>query len=141
MDRHIRDDLSTSSESIDISWRLAAPVYDAFVCKDRPEDVKLGIRSMAILFGRQTIPLCAMAAVCFLSLFAYSGMLNGQGWPFFASVMIAGAVIAWRLANTNIDRNEDCVRFFLGSTHISLVLAVGLAVDAITSRVERGVPL
>lgn len=96
---------------------------------------------MAILFGRQTIPLCAVVAVGFLSLFAYSGMLNGQGWPFFASVVIAGAIVAWRLANTNIDRNEDCVGFFLGSTHISLVLAVGLAVDAITSRVARGVPL
>lgn len=101
----------------------------------------LGIRSMAILFGRQTIPLCPVAAVGFLSLFAYSGMLNGQGWPFFASVIIAGTIVAWRLENTNVDRNEDCVGFFLGSTHVCLVLAVGLAVDAITSRVARGVPL
>lgn len=68
-------------------------------------------------------------------------MLNGQGLPFFASVVIAGAIVAWRLANTNIDRNEDCARFFLGSRNVSLVLAVGLVVDAITSRVARGVPL
>lgn len=96
---------------------------------------------MAILFGRRTIPLCGVAAVGFLSLFWYSGALNGQGWPFFISVIIAGVTVACRLAKTDIDRKEDCKRFFLSNKYVSLILAVGLAVDAVISRLGKGVPL
>lgn len=99
------------------------------------------MRSMAILFGRRTISLCGIAAAGFLSLFGYSGMLNRQGWPFFGSLVIAGAIIARRLAKTDIDCKEDCKRFFIGSKYVSVVLAVGLAVDAMKSRIESGIRL
>jgi 4-hydroxybenzoate polyprenyltransferase len=71
----------------------------------------------------------------------YGGVLNGQGWPYFAALFSAGVLLLPRLLKTNIDRPEDCRTLFLGTPLIGQIILGGLLVDAVTQRLISGVPL
>ncbi|KAF5324979.1 hypothetical protein D9619_010110 [Psilocybe cf. subviscida] len=59
-------------------------LYDTiYACQDIKDDVKMGVRSTAILFGSWIRPLLILVGVFFLALLAVSGHLNGQSWIFY----------------------------------------------------------
>ncbi|EIM90617.1 UbiA prenyltransferase [Stereum hirsutum FP-91666 SS1] len=133
----------------DIHWATLVPLYlgstlwticyeTIYQHQDRDDDIKIGIYSMALLFGRATIPICGAAAAGFFSLFCYSAFLNSHGYAFFLSVAVAATVTAVRLLRTDIDVPQDCRDFFLGSTHVSCILACGLVVDGVVARLMSG---
>jgi 4-hydroxybenzoate polyprenyltransferase len=107
--------------------------------QDKLDDIKIGLNSAALLLGKYTIPFCTMTAIGFISLLTYSGMLNGQGFPFYLSVAIAALDLLSRLLPTDIDRPEDCKNFFLGTVRVGQTILTGLVVDAALKR--GGMPL
>ncbi|KAA1477979.1 UbiA prenyltransferase [Dentipellis sp. KUC8613] len=135
-----------------MSWGTVFPLYVAAclwtICyetiyqhQDRADDEKIGIYSMARLFGTATIPLCGAAGVGFFAILAYLGVRYQFELPFFFSISFATGLVVHRLSRTNIDSPESCRTFFLGMPFISQVVIAGLASDAIHYRLLRGIPL
>lgn len=108
-----------------ILWAVAYDTLYAMV--DRDDDVKIGIKSTAILFGRHDKLIVGILQVLVLVLMAAVGWLNGLGWPFYASVAVAGALFVWQ-QKMIVHRDRDaCFKAFLNNNYVGLALFVGLA--------------
>ncbi len=110
-----------------ILWAVAYDTLYAMV--DRDDDVKIGIKSTAILFGQHDKLIVGILQVLVLVLMAAVGWLNGLGWPFYASVAVAGALFVWQ-QKLIVHRDRDaCFKAFLNNNYVGLALFVGLAVS------------
>lgn len=110
-----------------ILWAVAYDTLYAMV--DRDDDVKIGIKSTAILFGRHDKLIVGILQVLVLVLMATVGWLNGLGWAFYASIVVAGALFAWQ-QKMIVHRDRDaCFKAFLNNNYVGLALFVGLAVS------------
>lgn len=110
-----------------ILWAVAYDTLYAMV--DRDDDVKIGIKSTAILFGRHDKLIVSILQVLVLVLMAAVGWLNGLGWAFYASIAVAGALFIWQ-QKMIVHRDRDaCFKAFLNNNYVGLALFVGLAVS------------
>jgi len=110
-----------------ILWAVAYDTLYAMV--DRDDDVKIGIKSTAILFGRYDKLIVGILQVLVLVLMAAVGWLNGLGWAFYASIAVAGALFIWQ-QKMIVHRDRDaCFKAFLNNNYVGLALFVGLAVS------------
>ncbi|WP_313487566.1 4-hydroxybenzoate octaprenyltransferase [Pseudescherichia sp.] len=110
-----------------ILWAVAYDTLYAMV--DRDDDVKIGIKSTAILFGRHDKLIVGILQILVLVLMAAVGWLNGLGWPFYASIAVAGALFVWQ-QKMIVHRDRDaCFKAFLNNNYVGLALFVGLAVS------------
>ncbi len=110
-----------------ILWAVAYDTLYAMV--DRDDDVKIGIKSTAILFGRHDKLIVGILQVLVLVLMATVGWLNGLGWAFYASIAVAGALFVWQ-QKMIVHRDRDaCFKAFLNNNYVGLALFVGLAVS------------
>ncbi|KAF8827146.1 hypothetical protein HHX47_DHR5001046 [Lentinula edodes] len=68
-------------------------LYDTiYACQDIEDDVKMGIRSTAILFGSYIRPLLIACGCSFIVLLCGAGILNGQG-PAFYTLSVGGLLL------------------------------------------------
>lgn len=110
-----------------ILWAVAYDTQYAMV--DRDDDVKIGIKSTAILFGRHDKLIIGILQVAVLVLMAAVGWLNGLGLAYYASVVVAGALFVYQ-QTLIVDRARDaCFKAFLNNNYVGLVLFLGLAVS------------
>lgn len=110
-----------------ILWAVAYDTLYAMV--DRDDDVKIGIKSTAILFGRHDKLIVGILQVLVLVLMTAVGWLNGLGWAFYASIAVAGALFIWQ-QKMIVHRDRDaCFKAFLNNNYVGLALFVGLAVS------------
>lgn len=116
-------------------------IRGAFFFQDRKEDIRIGLKSLAIFMGDYTIPICTITGIGFVGLFAYAGALNGQGIPYFIGLAISAMLLLPRLLKTDINSPEDCKNLFLGTGPVGQIILVGLVVDVVLRRVLEGIPL
>jgi len=110
-----------------ILWAVAYDTLYAMV--DRDDDVKIGIKSTAILFGRHDKLIVGILQMMVLVLMSAVGWLNGLGWAFYASIAVAGVLFIWQ-QKMIVHRDRDaCFKAFLNNNYVGLALFVGLAVS------------
>ncbi|KIJ20128.1 hypothetical protein PAXINDRAFT_68749 [Paxillus involutus ATCC 200175] len=108
-----------------VDWSVCLPLYAGGVCwtlvydsiyahQDKIDDVNVGIRSTALLFGEQTRPVLSALSVSTMSLVTYAGFLNAQGAPFYLGVGLGAAQLARVLWRTDFDSRPSCWRGFVG---------------------------
>jgi len=105
--------------------------YDSiYACQDMADDLRLGVKSTAILFGTWFRPIIAAFAASFIFLLAVAGSLNGQGALFFlVSVLGAAAHVTWQLYTLDTKNPSDCKSKFLSNVKLGWIVATGLALD------------
>ena len=108
-----------------ILWAVAYDTQYAMV--DRDDDLKIGIKSTAILFGRHDKLIIGILQVAVLALMVAIGALNGLGWQFYGAVIIAGALFVYQ-QKLIVNRDRDaCFKAFMNNNYVGLVLFIGLA--------------
>lgn len=104
-----------------------ATIYDTFYAMvDRNDDLKLGVKSTAIMFG--DADLFVIGGLQLLMLFALLlvGGMAELGFWYYASVAVAGLLMAYHqwLAR---DRSRDgCFRAFLNNHYIGMIVFIGI---------------
>ncbi|EPQ59341.1 4-hydroxybenzoate polyprenyl transferase [Gloeophyllum trabeum ATCC 11539] len=94
------------------AWTL---VYDTiYAHQDKTDDIHVGIRSTALLFGPYTRPLLTGLSLCSLSLITYAGYLNAHGPLFYTGVGLAATQLACVLYRTDFDNRPSCWKGFVG---------------------------
>lgn len=85
-------------------------VYDTiYACQDIKDDVKMGVRSTAILFGTWIRPLLMGCAATFVICLAIAGYINGQGAAYFGLSVIGTAChFIWQFATVNLAEPSSC---------------------------------
>ena len=113
-----------------IANMLWVTVYDTiYAMVDRDDDLKIGVRSTAILFGdsdRHII--AALQGLTLLSLYLAGRLLNMGGW--YYAGLIAGALFflrhLWMIRNRDRDA---CFRAFLDNHYFGMSVFIGILLN------------
>ncbi len=110
-----------------VCWSVA---YDTmYALADKDDDLRIGIKSSAILFGRHDRALIGLFQALTLLLLAVVGRMYGAGAWFYAGVTVAAALAAYQQW---LIRNRDpakCLRAFSNNAWLGLIVFIGLFVD------------
>ena len=110
-----------------VFWSIAYDTEYAMV--DRQDDLKIGIRSSAILFGRYDVAMIMGCYGAMLALLATVGPQLDLGWPYYLG-LLAAAVIAlyhYRLIRHRV--TDNCFKAFLHNNWLGAAIFVGIVVD------------
>jgi 4-hydroxybenzoate polyprenyltransferase len=110
-----------------ILWTVAYDTFYAMV--DRDDDLKIGIKSTAILFGDMDIPITATLQILVLVALAMTGMNFGRGLWFFLSLLAAGLLFLYQQFLIRHRDRDKCFKAFLNNHYVGTVIFIGLAVD------------
>lgn len=107
-------------------WTVAYDTYYALV--DRPDDVKVGIKSTAILFGKYVLPIIALLQLSTLLLLLAVGYLAQLHWVYYLSLAAAGAcfVYQYRLARNS---RQGAFTAFLHNHYVGMLIFAGIALS------------
>ncbi|HCN98132.1 MULTISPECIES: 4-hydroxybenzoate octaprenyltransferase [Leclercia] len=108
-----------------ILWAVAYDTQYAMV--DRDDDLKIGIKSTAILFGRQDKLIIGILQVAVLGLMVAIGYLNQLNGVFYAAVAAAGVLFIYQQKLIANRERDACFKAFLNNNYVGLVLFLGLA--------------
>jgi 4-hydroxybenzoate polyprenyltransferase len=110
-----------------ILWAVAYDTQYAMV--DRDDDLKIGIKSTAILFGQNDKLIIGILQVGVLGLMALVGWLNGLALGYYWSLLVAGALFVYQ-QKLIVNRERDaCFKAFMNNNYVGLVLFLGLAMS------------
>lgn len=108
-------------------WTVAYDTYYAMV--DRDDDLRIGVKSTAVLFGRNDRLIIAilqgLAVVCLL----LAGLQFGLGGWFHLGVAGAIGCFAWEYWLTRKRERNACFRAFLHNHWAGLLIFLGIALD------------
>ncbi|EKM5066107.1 4-hydroxybenzoate octaprenyltransferase [Cronobacter turicensis] len=110
-----------------ICWAVAYDTEYAMV--DRDDDVKIGVKSTAILFGRHDKLIIGLLQIAVLALLGVVGWLNGLGAFYYASLAGAGALFIWQQKIIAGRDRDACFRAFLNNNYVGLLVFIGLALS------------
>ncbi|WP_338564603.1 4-hydroxybenzoate octaprenyltransferase [Erwinia sp. E_sp_W01_6] len=110
-----------------ICWTVAYDTQYAMV--DRDDDLKIGVKSTAILFGRFDRLIIGLLQLTTLILMALIGWMMQLGGAFYWSLLLAGALFIHQ-QKLIADRERDpCFRAFLNNNLVGMVLFIGIALS------------
>ncbi len=103
-------------------------VYDTkYAMVDRRDDLQMGIKSSAILFGESDRSIIAVLQVLSLAALTLAGRQFQLAWPYFAGLGVAAALFVYHLYLIR-DRDEDaCFRAFLHNNWVGCAIFAGVA--------------
>lgn len=110
-----------------VFWTIAFDTYYAMV--DRDDDLQIGIKSTAILFGKYDLLIIALLQVAVLALLLWAGLLFGRGAVYYIGLTVAGAYfINQHIISRGRDR-EACFAAFLSNHRVGMIIFIGLSAD------------
>jgi 4-hydroxybenzoate polyprenyltransferase len=110
-----------------VFWSIAYDTEYAMV--DRPDDLKIGIKTSAITFGKFDIAAVALCYGASLLLLAYTGAIAGSGVYFFTGLLIAACIAVYHIFLIRNRERAACFKAFLHNTWFGLAIFAGLALD------------
>jgi 4-hydroxybenzoate polyprenyltransferase len=110
-----------------VVWALAYDTLYAIV--DRSDDIKVGIKSTAILFGRYDLWLVGVAQTGMLCLMLIAGDSHGRGFVFFIGLAAAALLIAKQLHDCRHRDPKACFQAFLNNHYVGMLIFTGLFLD------------
>lgn len=108
-------------------WTVA---YDTcYAITDRPDDLKIGIKTSAITFGRHDVLAVGICHATFLLLMALLGPQLGMGWPYLAGLVVAAVLIGIQMGQIRGRDRAVCFKVFLDNNRVGLAIFVGIVID------------
>ena len=110
-----------------IFWTLAYDTEYAMV--DRPDDLKIGIKTSAITFGRFDVVAVMGCYALALGLLALVGQMAGRGPAFYLGLVVAAGLAGYHYTLIRKRERADCFRAFLHNNWVGAAIFAGLAID------------
>lgn len=110
-----------------VFWAIAYDTQYAMV--DRDDDLKLGLKSSAILFGRHDVKGIMLCYGLFMAVLLWIGCWARMGAWYFSGLIVAGLLIVYEY---NLTRGRDrtlCFKAFLANNWIGAAIFAGIAAD------------
>lgn len=107
-----------------VFWALAYDTEYAMV--DRDDDLRIGIRTAAITFGRLDVAAVMACYAATLAMLAWAGNLAGLGPWFFGSLVLAAGVALYHYRLIRDRSREGCFRAFLHNNWFGAVIFAGV---------------
>jgi 4-hydroxybenzoate polyprenyltransferase len=110
-----------------ILWTIAFDTYYAMV--DREDDLKVGIKSAAILFGRYDLLIIALLQLTTLILLLIAGLEFGRSWFYMSGLIAASLYFVNQHIQARSRERQACFESFLNNHRVGMVIFIGLAMD------------
>lgn len=110
-----------------ILWAVAYDTQYAMV--DRDDDVKIGVKSTAILFGRYDKLIIGIFQAGVIALMVAIGWLNGLGGAWFWAIALAAALFVYQQKLIAGRERNACFKAFMNNNYVGLVMFLGLALS------------
>ena len=108
-------------------WVIA---YDtAYAIVDKPDDLKIGIKTSAITFGRFDVLGVMACHACFIAIMLVIGQLQQMNLAYYAGLIAASGLMAYQYT---LIRNRDralCFKAFLHNNWVGMAVFAGIALD------------
>ncbi len=115
-----------------IFWALAYDTEYAMV--DRDDDLRIGIRTAAITFGRFDVAAVMACYGATLLLLWVAGTMVGLGVAWVIGLVVAAAVAAYHYTLIRSRAREGCFKAFLHNNWFGAAVFAGLFVDRLMAR-------
>jgi 4-hydroxybenzoate polyprenyltransferase len=107
-----------------LTWTVA---YDtAYAMVDREDDIRIGVKSTAILFGRFDITVITLLNMLTLILLAFVGWITHLHFSFYAGLVFAALMFVHQFRLIKTRQKDACFAAFLHNHWVGLVIAIGL---------------
>lgn len=107
-----------------VVWAL---IYDTmYAMVDRDDDLKVGVKSTAILFGKYDIAIIIVLQIVFIAMLAAVGMLVGMGLFFPLSLLIVVILFMLQIKKIWLRERQQCFRAFLHNHWVGMVVFIGI---------------
>lgn len=119
-----------------LAWQLLlanvfwAVAYDtAYAMVDREDDIKIGIRSSALFFGRYDVAAIMLCFAAMLGVLTYVGVFMGFGLFYYAGLLLAFLLMINQYSLIKKRLKADCFKAFLRNSWIGAAITLGLWLD------------
>jgi 4-hydroxybenzoate polyprenyltransferase len=110
-----------------VFWTIAYDTEYAMV--DRDDDVKIGIKTTALLFGRHDVTLVMACYASMLLLMVFVGNVSAMGWPYYVGLAIAGGIAIYHYTLIRARGREQCFKAFLHNNWLGFTVFCGIMFD------------
>ena len=106
--------------------------YDTiYAHQDRDDDLLIGLKSTALLFGERTPTMLAVFYAGAIVLIAAAGFMAGGGIIFTIGIIGFAAHLAWQVSRLDIDDPAHCLALFKSNRDAGLILFAAMLADAL----------
>jgi 4-hydroxybenzoate polyprenyltransferase len=103
-----------------ICWVIG---YDTiYAHQDREDDLLIGIKSTALLFGEETRPMLAKFYAASVVLIGFAGLMVGGRFIFVLGLIGFAAHLAWQVTQLDINDSARCLKLFKSNRDAGLIL-------------------
>ena len=112
-----------------ISWVIG---YDTiYAHQDREDDLLIGIKSTALLFGENTRPMLAGFYAGAVLLIGIAGLMAGGRLIFVLGLIAFAAHLAWQVVRLDINDSAHCLKLFKSNRDAGLILFGAMLLEAV----------
>ena len=108
-------------------WAIAYDTEYAMV--DRDDDIRLGLKSSAILLGRYDVAGIMLSHAVFLSMMVVVGIWYRLGLFYYLGIGVALTQVAWQFHLIRGRERDPCFRAFLNNNWVGMAIFAGIALD------------
>lgn len=102
--------------------------YDTeYAMVDREDDRKIGMRTSAIALGRYDVAGVMTAYAGMLAILAWIGIALRLGWPYYAGLAAAAAMMLWHYTLIRDRSREGCFKAFRHNNWVGAAIFAGIA--------------
>ncbi|MSS76676.1 MAG: 4-hydroxybenzoate octaprenyltransferase [Methyloglobulus sp.] len=110
-----------------VLWAL---VYDTmYAMVDKDDDLKIGVKSTAILFGDYDRPIMAVLQLIILGLLITVGLMQQFGWAYYLGLTVAAGLSVYQQKLIFQRDKKRCFQAFLNNNWFGLAVFVGIFLD------------
>ncbi len=110
-----------------VFWAVAYDTEYAMV--DRDDDLKIGIKTSAITFGRFDVAAIMLCYGLHLAILLLAGQHFGLGWPFLAGIAVAAACAVYHYFLIRGRERAPCFAAFRHNNYLGAAVFAGIALD------------
>lgn len=119
-----------------VIWAL---IYDTqYAMVDREDDLKIGIKSTAILFGRYDRLIVGLLQVLMLVMLAWVGAAAGRGGAYFVGLGAAALLALYQQWLIRDWEPQRCFVAFLNNNYFGMAIFLGLVLDYLVHPAAAG---
>ncbi len=113
-----------------LTTALWALVYDTmYAMVDKDDDLKIGVKSTAILFGDREREIMAGLQVLILALLVAIGFMEDLHWPYYIFLVDAAGLFVYQQKLIFHREKADCFKAFLNSNWFGMAVFAGLVLN------------
>lgn len=109
---------------------LWALVYDTiYAMVDKEDDLKIGVKSTAILFGDKEREIMAILQLIILALLIIVGQMQSLGWLYYIGIATGAGLFVYQQKLIFNKERDLCFKAFLNSHYFGMVVFAGLLLN------------